>query len=249
MNVKLKRPLVFLDIEGTGANPEEDRIIELSMVTFEPKLATPTRITQRFRPLIPISAGAIAVHGITDGMVAVEDTFETHAEALFDHLVQSDYGGFNVVGYDLPILEAEFARCSLAFDWSEANVVDAYKIMVQREQRTLKAALRFYCCRELEDAHAASADVDASIDVVRAQIDRYGIAATPAALDEAGRQPDAIDRQARFVREDGVIVFGFGKYKGSPAMSSPDYLRWMLRQSFSSETKRVVREIVSGRLV
>lgn len=244
MRIAIERPLVFLDIEGTGTDFEKDRIVEISTVRFDVDDSV-DRDTRRLNPGVPIPESATKIHGITDADVADSESFADYAPTLFELLDDADFGGFNIVGYDLPILEAEFRRVGFVFDWIDRSCVDGYRIMVVQEKRDLAAALRFYCDRDLEDAHAAEADTTASIDVAIAQAERYGFE-TVGDLDAAGRNLDWADRTGKIrIADDGTYVFGFGKNQGKPLDYDVGYLRWMLGQTFPSDTVAIVRAVLS----
>lgn len=241
------RPIVFLDTESTGIDTENDRIVMLTLLRFEPPTAqdpggSQWRATWLINPQFPIPAEATEVHGITDADVAGKPKFAELAEDLFDRLAGCDYGGFNVIGFDLPLLEAEFARCGIRFEWQDASIADGYAIMCQQEPRSLEGALRFYCGEQLEGAHTTDADVDAAIRVIAAQAERYGIEPFPESLDAAGRREDWADRSGRIrMRADGALVFGFGKHAGHELAAHRDYCEWILRKDFPSDTKRIIR--------
>ena len=240
------RPIVFLDIESTGVDTESDRIIEITLAVFD-SLGAEEPETHRINPGIPIPAEATEVHGITDAGVADAPKFAELADELLEDLSGVDYGGFNIVGFDLPILEAEFKRCGIAFDWTQAHIADGYAIMCQQEPRSLEGALMFYCEQPLEGAHGSRADVNAAIAVVAAQAERYGIELTEE-LDTAGRRPEWADRAGKFQwNSAGVLVFGFGKHIGKPISHDLEYLEWMMRKDFPSDTKSLISETIAGR--
>lgn len=247
--IKLERPLVFLDAESTGVNTEEDRIVELTLARFEPGEKAPPEIKSRLiNPTIPIPPEATAVHGITDLDVENEPPFSAIASSLYHQLdTDVDFGGFNIVGFDLPILEAEFGRCGFAFRWQEACCIDGYAIMAQREPRDLAGALMFYCAITHTDAHRSEADVQAAIDVVAGQVNRYpDIEHTAEALDAAGRRPEWVDRRGKIMLgAEGELVFGFGKHYGKPIKGQVGYLRWMRDDAaFPIDTQAIIGEVI-----
>ena len=249
--IKVERPLVFLDAESTGVNTEEDRIVELTLARFEPGEDKPPEIKSRLiNPTIPIPPEATAVHGITDLDVANEPPFSAIASSLYHQIDTGvDFGGFNIIGFDLPILEAEFGRCGFVFQWQGACCIDGYAIMAQREPRDLAGALMFYCSTVHTDAHRSEADVQAAIDVVAGQVNRYpDIEHTAEALDAAGRRPEWVDRRGKImIDEQGETVFGFGKHYGKPIESQVGYLRWMLNDAdFPTDTNAIIREVVDA---
>lgn len=252
--IRIERPLVFLDAEGTGVNTEEDRIVELTIArldlanTYFYEGADGPNVDIRSRlinPTVPIPPEATAVHGITDEDVAGEPTFAQIATSLLEHLTGVDFGGFNIVGYDLPLLEAEFARCGLEFDWQQQFCVDGYAILCQQEPRDLASVYRRMFGEELEGAHRSEADVAAAMRVAFGQAELFELG-TPEKLDAGGRREDAADRQGKIlITEDLELVFGFGKHYGKPLRSQVGYLRWMLEQDFPSDTCAIVSEIVA----
>jgi DNA polymerase-3 subunit epsilon len=243
------RPIVFLDVESTGVSTEDDRIVEITLTRFEvhDEPRVPTVITHRIHPEMRIPAEATEVHGITDLGVADAPKFAELADELLEQLLGVDFGGFNIVGFDLPMLEAEFKRCGIAFDWTQARIIDGYAIMCQQEPRTLEGALMFYCGELLEGAHRTIADVSASIAIVAAQAERYGIE-DPDELDAAGRRPEWADRTGKIrIGADGELVFGFGKHAGKPLAHDLEYCEWIMRKDFPSDTKAIVSEVLADR--
>ncbi len=247
--IAIERPLVVLDVEATGVNTAEDRIVELSIARYVVGEAAPHRSTNRINPGIPIPRESTEIHGITDADVAECPLFAHYARSILDLLTGCDYAGFNLTRYDLPIVEAELARCGLGFAWHEANVIDAYRIFVQMQPRNLAAAVQFYLGREHVDAHGADADVGATIAVLEAQLDgRYPelVGEGMEWLDHFCRYEDAVDRAGRIkISAAGCMVFGFGKHEGQPILEHRDYLRWMLNQQFPTDTQRIIREAMA----
>lgn len=240
--LQLERPLVWLDIEGTGTNTEDDRIVELAIARYDPEQTKPEERQRRINPGIPIPAAATEIHGISDQDVADSPRFGAIARDLLTILEGADYAGFNITGYDLPLLEAEFRRVNLAFDWTTAKIVDGYRILIQHEPRDLATMYHRATGCELAEAHAASADLQAAMVVLEDLACRHGLDRTPEALDAAGLNPEWADRTGRFIVEaSGRIVFGFGKHEGKPAAAEPDYLSWMLGQDFNPDTKEIAR--------
>lgn len=252
MTFELERPLVFLDAESTGVNTDDDRIVELTVCRFEPNGPPGPEIKSRLIfPMMLIPPEATAIHGITDADVADEPSFAHVANNLLEILSDVDYGGFNIVGFDLPLLEAEFARCDLEFAWQDASCVDGYAIMAQREPRTLAGALKFYTGRDVDpaDLHRSETDVTIAVQVVMSQISRYGdLGATADQLDAAGRRPEWADRQGKIIRnDDGEFAFGFGKHYGKPIGSQVGYLRWMLNDAdFPTDTNAIIAAVVAA---
>lgn len=241
--------IVFLDIEGTGPNAEKDRIVELSMIAVTQD-GKSFQFLRRFNPEQPISPDAARIHGISDEDVADEPPFSTSAQKVESFLRGADLGGYNLTRYDLPLLQAEFRRCGITWAWEERNIIDGFQIFVQQEPRDLTAAVEFYCGREFDGAHAAEADVLATMLVLLGQVDRYGEMPTDVAeLDEFCRRDEWADRQGKIHRAgDGTLVLGFGKHQGRALDEiEADYLRWMLRKDFPPDTKKIISAVLQER--
>ena len=260
----LERPLVFFDIEATGINVRTDRIVELAMVKLMPPEGK-TRVswTGRFNPEMPIPAEASAVHGIYDDDVANEPTFDDQAREILEFLGDADLGGYNCLRYDIPLLTEEFLRAQIKFNWFERRVVDAQRIFHVMEPRDLSAAVRYFCGRELEGAHGAEADTQATIDVIEAQLERYG--ALPKdhepkpppkeiqALSDwcSTRDPSWIDQAGRLKWDKGEAVFNFSKKKGMTLKQvvedDPNFVRWIIRSDFPMDTRDICKAALDGR--
>ena len=215
MNLQLKRPIIFFDLETTGVDTSNDRIVEISMIKvgFDGSKQIKTR---RINPEMPIPAEATAVHGITDEDVKDEPTFKQIAKSLAQFIEGCDFGGFNSNRFDLPVLVEEFMRAEVDVDFKRRNYVDVQNIFHKKEQRTLVAAYKFYCDKDLENAHSAEADTMATYEVLEAQIERYGdIGNTVEELAAFSTHGKTVDFAGRIALDDkGVEVFTFGKYKG-----------------------------------
>ncbi|MEE8408999.1 MAG: 3'-5' exonuclease [Myxococcota bacterium] len=250
----LTRPLVVFDLETTGLDVNSDRIVEMSCVKIAVD-GTRDLHTRRMNPTIPISPSATEVHGITDADVANEPTFSQLARSLFEYFAGCDLSGFNIEHFDLPLLVREFARIDIEFPVKPVSIIDCYKIFFRKEPRDLVAAYRFYCDRELVNAHSAEADTLATADVLMAQVRRYNDLPTEIeALHEFCHpmQPDWIDPDGKIRWRDGEAVLGFGKNNGMAlrklAAENPDYLRWMSTANFSADVVRIVRAAMRGEL-
>jgi DNA polymerase-3 subunit epsilon len=251
--LKLQRPLVFLDLESTGTSVSSDRIVEIALLRLHPD-GREQFLCRRVNPGMPIPAEATAIHGISDADVRTEPPFASYAKSLLEFLGSCDFAGFAIARFDLPLLQAEFARAGLEFGWRDCAVIDAMGIFHAKEPRDLTAAARFYCGRDLCGAHSAEEDLRATVAVLRAQLERYED--LPDCVGELNefcnpRNPNWVDDGGKFIWVNGVATVGFGKYKGTPlqrlAGEDPDYLEWILKQDFSPEVMQIVRDSLSGR--
>ena len=244
----LLRPLVFIDLETTGTDPLSDRIVEIGAIKLYPSGETELLHT-RVNPGVPIPAGASAVHGITDELVAERPVFAETAPAVAEFLLDCDLAGFGVVRFDIPLLEAEFRRAGIEFSISHRWVVDALRIFHDRERRDLAAAVDFYTGREIEAAHSAIADAMSSVEVLWGQFERY--ANLPTELKELDRlsgqrrpDPSWLDPDGRLVWRDGRVLMNFGRYAGRALVDvrseDPGYLEWVLQRDFSDEVKKAI---------
>lgn len=248
--LRLTRPLVCLDVESTGTSPSADRIIELGLVRLD-TAGTRTRQRWLLHPGCPIPPAATAVHHITDADVAHAPGFVDVAAEIARHLHGVDLCGFNLRAFDLPILRAEFARAGVAWPCEGARVVDAMAIYHARERRDLGGAVRLYLGRELEGAHSAVADADATLDVLLAQLAAYpDLPRDLGELDLAsgGRQPDWATECGR-IRWDanGDAVFAFGKARGARLTADFGFAGWVLRNDFPADVKALCREALAGK--
>lgn len=253
--MQLLRPLVVFDLETTGVDRVNDRIVEFGAVRLAPDGSRVTH-AQRVNPGRPIPADATRIHGISDADVAHSPPFGQVARELLGLFEGADIGGFNVIDFDVPLLAAEMGRCGLRFPPEDARVVDAKTIFFLKETRSLVDAVRFYCGRAHDGAHAALADASASADVLLAQVERY--ADLPRAIDGLATvcstpPPGYVDRGRRFAWRNGAAVCDFGnKHKGRAlkdiVANDPSYLNWILTGDFPEHTKFVVREALAGRL-
>ena len=205
--------------------------------------------TRRINPEMPIPAEATAVHGITDEDVQNEPTFKQIAKSLAQFIEGCDFGGFNSNRFDLPVLVEEFMRAGVDVDFKRRKYIDVQNIFHKKEQRTLVAAYKFYCDKDLENAHSAEADTMATYEVLEAQIARYGdIGDTVAALAEFSTHGQTADFAGRIAYNDkGEEVFNFGKYKGRSVeevfRAEPSYYTWMMDGDFPLYTKKIITEI------
>jgi DNA polymerase III subunit epsilon len=246
--LNLSRPLAFFDLETTGVNVAEDRIVEISVIKLHPS-GKEEVYTRLVNPGVPIPAEASAVHGITDDKVADAPTFKQLAPELVAFLKDSDLAGFNCLKFDVPLLMEELLRNGADIDMRHRKVVDVQNIFHKLEQRTLVAAYRFYCDKDLRDAHSAEADTRATMEVLLAQIERYDeLEDNVPFLHDFGKRGTAVDFAGHMVENaEGVPVFNFGKFKGRPVVEvlkqQPSYYGWMMEAQFPSYTKKVLTEL------
>lgn len=248
MKLKLKRPLVFLDLETTGVDAAKDRIVEISLVKVYPDGREEIK-TRRINPGMPIPPESSAIHGITDEDVRDEPHFEQLAKSLASYIEGCDLAGYNSNKFDIPVLAEEFLRAGVEIDLKRCRFIDVQTIFHKMEQRTLVAAYRFYCSKELEGAHSAEADTLATYEVLKAQLDRYPDLEND--VDFLSKFTDnnrCADYAGRILFDkDGVEVFGFGKYKGRPVAEvfrqEPGYYSWMMNGDFPKYTQKVITEI------
>ena len=248
MKLKLTRPLVFFDLETTGTNITHDRIVEISIVKLMPD-GTVVERSRRLTPEMPIPAEATAVHHITDDDVAAEPTFRQVAASLSKLLQGCDIAGFNSNRFDIPLLDQEFHRAGVDFDLNGVRFVDVQTIYHKKEPRTLVAAYRYYCGKELEEAHSALADTRATMEVLMAQLDVYDD--LPVELDglsEFANPNRNVDLLGRLIYDDNKReVINFGKYKGRLAeevlASDPGYYNWIMQGDFAQNTKNAFTRI------
>ena len=249
MKLNLKRPIVFFDLETTGVNTSHDRIVEISLIKVMPNGDEIIR-TRRINPEMPIPAEATAVHGITDEDVKNEPTFRQIAKSLYQFIQGCDFGGFNSNRFDLPLLVEEFLRAGVVdVDFKRRKFIDVQNIFHKKEQRTLVAAYKFYCDKDLTEAHSAAADTQATYEVLCAQLDRYeDLQNDIDFLADFSARDKTVDYAGRIIyNEKGEEVFSFGKYKGKTVEEvfriEPSYYAWMMNGDFPLYTKKVITEI------
>ncbi|UAY53905.1 3'-5' exonuclease [Arachidicoccus terrestris] len=247
MNIELTQPLAFFDIESTGINPATDRIVELAIIRINPD-GEKARFRRLVHPGISIPKESSDIHGITDEMVRDAPSFKDIATEVAVFLENCDLGGYNSNRFDVPLLVEEFLRAGVPFSMSNRRLLDVQKIYHKMEPRTLSAAYQFYCQKSLEDAHTATADVEATWEVLQAQIDKYpAIGHTMNSILQFTGEDKIVDMARRFVFKGEEIIFNFGKYKGKAAhiifKEEPQYYDWMMRGDFPLHTKQVISEI------
>ena len=264
MTFNLDRDICFFDIEATGLNVIRDRIVQIAIIKFFKDGRDPEELVMLINPGIPISEEAMNVHGILPSDLRNKPTFQQVAQKIYDFIGNADLGGYNSNRFDVPLLMEEFARVGLEFDVSKRRSIDVQRIFYKMEPRTLKAALKFYCDKEIVDAHDALADVRATVDVFKGQLERYE---NQDLVDEDGNTIEApikndmqvihdftndlktIDATQRLkYNNEGVIVFNFGKYTGQAVAQvlakDKQYYHWILNKEFSTQVKQIVKKIM-----
>ena len=249
MELNLKKPIIFFDLETTGVNISHDRIIELSYIKVYPN-GTEEEKSMRINPEMSIPAESTAIHHITDEDVADKPTFKQIAKELAKVFEGCDIAGYNSNRFDIPLLMEEFLRAGINIELSRQKFVDVQTIFHKMEQRTLSAAYKFYCNGDLENAHSANADTRATYEVLKAQLDRYpNLKNDVEFLSNFSSFNKNVDLMGRIVyNEQGVEVFNFGKYKGVSVKEvfkrrDPSYYAWMMNGDFALDTKRVITKI------
>ncbi len=261
MQLKLERPLVFFDLETTGVNVGVDKIVEISMLKVMPD-GTTTIKTELINPGIPIPAEVSKIHHIYNEDVANKPRFEALAPSIVDFLKKSDLAGYNLLKFDIPLLVEEFLRVGIDFDLRGIHIIDVQNIFHRMEPRNLRAAYKFYCNENLEDAHSAEADTVATYKILQAQLDFYknkpyidenqeesfpivNNVVDLANFSTVGRNVDLIGHIVfdEYDRE----IFNFGKHKGKTVEHvfkiEPNYYDWMMKADFPLYTKKIIHSI------
>lgn len=261
MKLKIKRPIIFFDLETTGINVASDRIVEISLIKIFPNLEE-ERKTILVNPEIPIPQEVIEIHGITNEDVKDKPTFKEIAKSLAKFFEGSDISGFNCNKFDVPLLVEEFLRVGVEFDINKHKVIDVQTIFHKMEKRTLAAAYKFYCDKELINAHSAEADTEATFEVLKAQLERYD---GTDYIDNKGNAEKIdwtdVDNLSKFsslalhvdfagrivFNNKGEEVFNFGKHKGKRVVdilkNEPSYYNWMMNGDFPLYTKKILTNI------
>jgi DNA polymerase-3 subunit epsilon len=251
--LKLNRPLAVIDLETTGVNLGTDRIVEIAIVKIMPD---GKKIIKRklINPEMAIPAATSAIHGITDEMVKDAPTFKQVANELKQFIENCDMAGYNSNRFDIPLLVEEFLRIGMDFDCKDRRFVDAQKIFHLMEQRTLGAAYKFYCEKNLTEAHSAEADATATWEVLEAQVIKYPqLGDNVDSIVKFTGEDQIVDFARRFALENGVEIFNFGKYKGRAVAdilkNEPQYYDWMMKGDFPMHTKQKLTEILNRTLL
>ncbi len=260
MTLNLKNPLCFFDLEATGISIANDRIVEIAMIKLMPNGET-LRKVHKVNPTIPIPPESTAIHGISDEDVKDKPTFKEIAKECAKFLEGADLSGFNILKFDVPMLVEEFLRADVEFDYRRKKIIDAQRIFHFMEKRTLAAAYKFYVNKEIENAHSAEADTEATIEVLKAQVEKYnGQDVTDGLGKKVGvilndmeslnqlSSSQQVDLAGRMVyNHKGVEVFNFGKHRNKSVteilQQEPSYYDWIMKGDFPLDTKRRLTEI------
>jgi len=247
MLLQLTQPICFIDLETTGINVSLDKIVEIAIIKIMPDGSKQIK-RKLVNPEMPIPKGASDVHGITDEMVQAAPTFKQIANEVKQFIEGADMAGYNSNRFDIPMLNEEFLRAGIAIDMESRKLLDVQKVFHMMEQRTLSAAYKFYCDKNLEDAHTAEADAMATFEVLEAQVQRYPqLGNTVASIVKFTGEDQIVDFARRLVFENGVEVFNFGKHKGKSVVQvlkeEPQYYDWMMKGDFALHTKQKLTEI------
>lgn len=247
--LKLKRPIIFFDLETTGTDHVKDRIVELAFVKLMPDGTRDTYV-KRIHPGMPIPPESTAIHGISDDDVRDAPQFKQIAHGLYEWMKLCDLGGYNSSKFDIPMLAEEFLRAGINVDFTDRHMVDVQQIFFKMESRSLSAAYNFYCSKTLENAHSAEADTLATIEVLESQLDRYdNLVNDVRELHSFTGGEQCVDYARRLVMKDGHPVFNFGKHKGRKVEdifnTEPQYYDWMMQADFPLHTKQKISEILN----
>ena len=260
----LTRDLVFFDVETTGLNVIRDRILQIALIKYLKNGNKEQELTLLINPGIPISEESMSIHGFTPKDLANKPTFQQVSKQLFDFIGNADLAGYNAARFDIPMLMEEFSRVGIEFEINNRRIIDVQRVFYKMEPRTLKAALKFYCQKDLEDAHDALADVRATIDVFKGQLQYYegknlideegGIIEQPIKNDiqvihDFTNDLRTVDATQKLKYDmNGTIVFNFGKYNGQPVvdvlLKDKQYYHWIIDKEFSAQVKQTVKQLM-----
>lgn len=252
--LQLTRPIAFIDLETTGVSLSTDRIVEIAIIKVLPEGSRQLK-RKLINPQMPIPKSSTDIHGITDEMVKDAPFFKQAANEIKMFIENCDLGGYNSNRFDIPILMEEFLRSGMDVDLTRRRMIDVQHIFYTMEPRTLSAAFKFFCDKELVDAHSAEADVDATIEVFLAQLKRYqNLGNTVDSILGVIGEEKIVDYARRFGYDDkGNEIFNFGKHKGRTVVevlkNEPQYYDWMMRGDFPLHTKQKLTEILNRTLL
>ncbi|MFK8037207.1 MAG: exonuclease domain-containing protein [Crocinitomicaceae bacterium] len=252
MELNLKKAIVFFDLEATGLNVTKDRIVEIGIIKINSD-GSEERLVQKVNPEMKMSQEVIDIHGITDEMVKDEPTFKTVAPKINAFIGDSDLAGYNSNKFDIPLLLEEFVRADEAFSMENRNCVDVQNIFHKMEKRTLEAAYQFYCQKSIENAHSAEADIFATYEVLKAQLDRYSDLKNDmeflAEFSQNSKNKIADFSGRLAYNKDNELIYNFGKHQNKTVAEilkkEPGYHSWMLNNDFPHYTKKVLKAAIS----
>lgn len=248
MQLNLNKPICFFDLETTGINITKDRVVEISILKVYPDGREET-YTKRVNPTIPIPPEVTLVHGISDDDIADAPTFKEISKEVYHIIKDSDLGGFNSNRFDIPVLAEEMLRADIDFDMKHTKSVDVQTIFHKMEQRTLGAAYKFYCDKNLDNAHSAEADTLATYEVLKSQLDKYEELENDTKFLAEFSSRNKFADFAGFINynKEGSECFSFGKHKGKLVTdvlnTEPGYFGWLLNADFPLYTKKVLTAI------
>ena len=245
--MKIERPIVFFDLETTGTDILNDRIVEICMLKYYPD-GKEEITTFLINPQRSIPPEVTAIHGITNDDVKDKPVFKELAKQIIDIMKGCDIGGYNIIKFDIPFIRVEFQRNGFEFNFENVNILDPYVIFVKKEQRNLSAALRFYCNEEMVNAHSAEADTIATKKIFFGQLNYYNdLPENMKALSEfisEGNRKNADITGRLIYNQNNEIVFNFGIHKGERVVDNIEYARWMINKDFPEDTKDVLRGLI-----
>lgn len=253
MKINLVRPICFFDLETTGINISKDRIVEISVLKIFPNGNKESK-TWLVNPKIPIPDEVSNIHGITDDMVVNEPSFDSIGVHVKDMIDKCDLGGFNSNKFDIPLLAEEFLRNEIDFNLENVKCIDVQNIFHKMEKRTLGAAYKFYCQKDLIDAHSSKADTLATFEVLEAQIEKYSeLENNVDFLSDFSSRNKSVDLAGFIIyNKDNIPCFSFGKHKGKTVdfiiENEPGYLGWILNSDFPMYTKKILTKLRLSKL-
>jgi len=248
MKLKINRPLCFFDLETTGINITKDRIVEIAVLKLYPSEKIEKKVWL-VNPEMSIPVEASEIHGITDDKVADSPTFKMISKTIYNFIKNSDLAGYNSDRFDIPLLMEEFLRADIDFETKNLKTIDVQTIFHKKEPRNLTAALKFYCDKNLENAHSAMGDTQATHDVLMSQIERYeDLEPSTSFLSSFSARRKTADFAGYIIfNKDGEECFSFGKHKGKTVNNvlekEPGYFGWLLNADFPLHTKKVLTQI------
>ena len=248
MRVKLDRPICFFDLETTGAKVGKDRIVEIAILRVDTNNQESQKVW-RINPEMDISFQATQVHGISNQMVEKEPNFAHYSNEIYQFIKGCDLAGFNAIKFDIPILVEELIRADIDFDFSRIRMIDSQVIYHKKEPRNLSAALKFYCNKDLENAHSALDDTIATYEVFKAQLDRYDdLEPNMDFLNEYTKRNNNLDFAGKIrIDSDNDAIFAFGKYAGQKVTdvfkSDKGYYSWIMKGDFPEYTKKIFTKL------